>query len=479
MEVNPLRSKATLVLFAIILVLLQITSSSTSSKASDIDYFAATMTGVSLSAEEGELQILIYRDSTSAISSTSVNELIDTINATMGSVTFLNNPTGKTSALNDQLIDQNSQEPLFDAVILFGTSDNITTSGAKENLQKTLARGGGIIVAGSSESSEISENLNDLLTGYGIEMSALEATSANSLVPDPYILVRDFAPAHLPFMENVTQVIYHGSNLTLDTTQDETEDGVEILFSYPLCYSDEESLEATRKTLGTVTELTGGGRLVTLGSSFMFNDTFIRTADEESSQEIMLQGHTSSKNISHFDNWLLIKNLMEWISGLTGSMKFSAPDIGGYSMKTELGHSFHTITMGEQVWGTINLTSWENESLPQASVTVYIRILKTFLRSSVMLEVNPQQYTGSLSTKDIDLDRGWVTIGFEARTPGYGRVFYENDAISRMWIEQSPADPNLPSWGTWIVLAAGAIIFFFSAAGIWKLIQEIEKEETA
>jgi hypothetical protein len=48
-----------------------------------------------------------------------------------------------------------------------------------------------------------------------------------------------------------------------------------------------------------------------------------------------------------------------------------------------------------------------------------------------------------------------------------------------MWIEQSPADPKWPSWGTWIVLAAGAIIFFFSAAGIWKLIQEIEKEETA
>lgn len=470
-------------LFAIILVLLQITSSSTSSQASDIDYFTARRTGISPLAEEGELQILIYRDSESAISATSVNDLVELINTTMGSATFLNNPSGKTSALNDQLIDQNSQEPLFDAVILFGTSDNITTSGAKENLQKTLARGGGIIIAGSSGSSEvgeeINENLNDFLTGYGIEMSTLEATSANSLVPDPYILVRDFAPAHLPFLENVTQIIYHGSNLTLDTTQDETEDGAEILFSYPLCFSDDESLEATRKTLGTVTELTGGGRLVTLGSSFMFNDTFIRTADEETSQEILLQGYTSSKNISHFDNWLLIKNLIEWISGLTGNMKFSSADIGGYSLETEFGHSFHTIAMGEEVWGTINLTSWENESLPQASVTVYIRILETFLRSSVMLEVNPQQYTGSLSTKDIDLDRGWVTIGFEAKTPGYGRIFYENDAIGRMWIEPAPADPKLPSLGTWIILAAGAMIFFFSAAGIWKLIQELEKEETA
>lgn len=479
MEVNPLRSKDTLVLFAIILALLQITSSSVSSKASDIDYFAATMTSASLSAEQGELQILIYRDSGSAISSTSVNELVNTINATMGSATFLNNPSGKTSALNEQLIDQNSQEPLFDAVILFGTSDNITTSGAKENLQKTLARGGGIIVAGSSGSSEISENLNDFLTGYGIEMSSQEASSANSVVPDPYILVRDFAPAYLPFMENVTQVIYHGSNLTLDTAQDETEDGLGILFSYPLCYSDEESLEATRKTLGTVTELKGGGRLVTLGSSFMFNDTFIRTADEETSQEILLQGHTSSKNISHFDNWLLVKNLIEWISGITGSMKFSSPDIGGYSIKTAQGHNFHTITMGEQVWGTINLTSWKNESLPQVSITVYIRILETFLRSAAMLEINPQQYTGSLSTKDIDLDRGWVTIGFEARAPGHGRIFYENDAISRFWIEATPADPNLPSLSIWIVLAAGAIIFFLSAAGIWKLIQEMEKEGTA
>jgi hypothetical protein len=48
-----------------------------------------------------------------------------------------------------------------------------------------------------------------------------------------------------------------------------------------------------------------------------------------------------------------------------------------------------------------------------------------------------------------------------------------------MWIEASPADPKWPSPGTWIILAAGAMIFFFSAVGIWKFIRELEKEETA
>lgn len=471
-----LRSRETFMALAILIVLLQITSAFASQSTSQMGSSAASTTSIALAAEEADLRVLVYRDVGSAIQSSSMNDLVDRLNATVGSVTLLDGPSEKTAALNQVILDQNTQELLVDAVVFFGSADNISASGAKETFQKFLGRGGGMIVAGTSGQSDISLNLNSFLSGYGIEIGIEDAKSDASNVPDPYILVRDFTPSYLPFMENVTQIIYHGANITLNPAQEKTEDDFEILFSYPLCYSDGEVLAQTRETLGTVTELALGGRLVTLGSSFMFNDTFIRTAEEENSQDITLQGYTDNESLAQFDNWLLVKNLISWISGITGKMKFSTPAIGGYRIESAQDHTYHTVTKGQQIiWGSINLTSWENESLSHARVELYIRVLDTLLRSSVMSWTNSQQYNASLSTKDIDLERGWVTVGFEARAPGYGRAFFENDEIGRMWVKGIPNDPKLPALSIWIIFAAGSLIFFSSAAIIWQILQEMEK----
>ncbi|MFQ5979920.1 MAG: hypothetical protein ACE5OZ_17455 [Candidatus Heimdallarchaeota archaeon] len=461
---------------AILMVLLQITSGIASRNASQMGISATSSTSMALATEEADLRVLVYRDAGSAIQSSSINDLVDTLNATFGSVTLLDGPSGQTAALNQAIVDQNTQALLVDAVIFFGSADNISASGAKETFQKFLARGGGMIVAGTSGESDISINLNSFLNGYGIEIGVEDAASSASNVPDPYILARDFAPSYLPFMENVTQIIYHGANVTLDPAQDETEDDLEILFSYPLCYSDGEALAQTRETLGTVTELALGGRLVTLGSSFMFNDTFIRTVEEEKSQDVTLQGYTDNGSLAQFDNWLFVKNLVSWISGITGNLKFSTPAIGGYRIESAQDHTYHTVTKGKQIiWGSINLTSWENESISHARVELYIRLLDTVLRSSVMSLSNSQQYNATISTEDIDLERGWVNVGFEGSAPGYGRAFFEHDDISRMWVKSVPHDPEWPALSVWIIFAAGSLIFFSSAAIIWKILQEMEE----
>ncbi|MFX0113816.1 MAG: hypothetical protein ACFFB3_04655 [Candidatus Hodarchaeota archaeon] len=471
-----MRSRETFVALAIIMAILQITNSIASPNSVIMSDFSTMTTTAPLILEEEDLRLLIYRDSDSAVLSSSISELIGNLNATFETVTFLDNPSGKTAALSEQLLDPTSQTRLFDAVILLGTSDDISDSDASEALQKFLARGGGVIVAGTAGESAISENMNTFLTNYGIEMGTEDAGIDNLLLPAPYILVRDFAPSYLPFIENVSQIVYHGANVTLDTDRDETEDGLEILFSYPLFYSDNVALATTRETLGTVTELGGGGRLVTLGSSHMFNNTFIKTPDEEASQEILLQGYTENASIDYFDNWIFLRNLITWVSGVSGNMKLSSPYIEGYHIERAQDHVYYKLTMGESIWGTVNLTTWENESLSHARVTIYLRLLETFIRSSAMSEIHPQQYNGTVSSEDIDLERAWLNIGFEARAPGYGRIYLERDEISRVWAIEGRKNPQLPALGMWAVFAVGSLVFFFTVGGIWKLLQEMEKQ---
>lgn len=432
------------------------------------------------SAEYGELNLLIYLDSTSTVTEDSISDFIGLCNTTMGSITVLNNPTGQTSALNAQLLEDLTDLPAFDAVIIFGTSHNITQSGAKTTIERTLARGGGIILAGTSGETEINTNLNTLLVDYGLELGLEETTSNSTLVPEPYNLVRNFAPRYLPFVENVSQIIYHGVNVTInDTLQHaEDEDQTEILYSYPLLYSGEETLIEPRELLGTVTEFSGRGRLITIGSSYFFNDTVIRTLEEETSEEVLLQGYLDQNvSISVCDNWLLTKNLINWVAGVSGTLKFSDPVIGGYYVEKQQDHVFHAIDHGDSIWGAVNLTTADNSTVSHAEVTLFLRMLETPLVSTIMEEVNVQQFNGSFGTKTIDEERGWATIGFKAQAIGYGRIILEDDEISRVWVKPKPFDPNLPTLGMWLVFGAGSTIFLITVAFIWKSFQEMEEKQ--
>ncbi|MFX0094058.1 MAG: hypothetical protein ACFFBD_20135 [Candidatus Hodarchaeota archaeon] len=337
-------------------------------------------------------------------------------------------------------------------------------------------RGGSLLVTGD-EDNNVKESLDPILEPFGISFGNVTVTSENnSPLPDPYVLAKDFSTPRIPVLDNVTQLVYHGVNLTLNETFEYQWNETLIPHlkeRYPLIFAAGDTSEGYDLTvLSAVVELNKGrSRILAVGSSNMWNNSFIQNKTERD-QGAQINIPSTSINLTFVDNTLFAENAFKWVCRSTGHFKLfndsiEAPVIEEPQQFATQNGTYQTLEVGEIISGSVMLRDWHNQSLSSTNLTFSLERTGRILRSAQMVEDENGTFSGYLNTTGIS--KGWIDATFVANRRGYIETWYEAEE-GRIWLipeakVQVPINPAMLA-----LLGAAVVIFAISLVFILKLL---------
>ncbi|NHJ33782.1 MAG: hypothetical protein FK732_13060, partial [Asgard group archaeon] len=347
------------------------------------------------------------------------------------------NDTFQISTLTTQLraTDLESQ----DVLVIFGPSEKYSdTTTEIPIIHEFLEKGGSLLIAADSD-NDVKVASDEIMEPYGITFGNDTATG-NTILPEPYVFVKDFSSPRIPALDNVTQLVYHGTNLTLN---EEFAYKNNTLFKerYPLMFADSDTWEGYDSTiLAAAVELNRGrSRILVTGSIDMWNNTFIQNSTEiDRGDLINIPG--TSLNVSFIDNTLFAENAFKWLGGTIGHFKFSndsiqAPTVEVEKQFAEQSGTYQTLEIGKIVSGSVVVRDWSNVPLDSANITFSLERTGNILRKGQMTENQTGYYNGYVNTTGID--SGWIDATFTASRRGFVENWFEAET-GRIWLEPEP-----------------------------------------
>ncbi len=335
-----------------------------------------------------------------------------------------------------------------------------------EALLQYVRGGGGLLIAGSADS--IFTNVNELIQPFGIHFDNAIAMCINStdlsdpigenntlpsffvseFIDHPILLEDQYVPLT---DETVSTINYVGSMLKLNETWiEESLDTFdlqiagEIVDSYILASGNEtifaddngNGVVDENETIGSdnaliaLTETKNNGRIATIGSANIFNDTQV--------------GRNS-------ENGLFYQRTIQWLTKMYAVIQNSNFDLSNYST-----------SIGDIVNSNVTFVAQNNTILEGINVT--IRILRN---SNIELEVNMEttdnaNYSGIIDTNDIK--KGTVYINIVGHKRGYGY-----NTTTDLYLEVFPPGavpldvpiPYIITFALTIIVGLVALTFFF------------------
>ncbi|MFX0067329.1 MAG: hypothetical protein ACFFC7_34850 [Candidatus Hermodarchaeota archaeon] len=399
------------------------------------------------------------------IEESQISDLIDTLNDTF-----------QINILTTQLraTDLDSQ----DVLVIFGPSEEYNNITEVPIIYEFLEKGGSLLIAADSD-DDVQGALNPIMKPYGITFGNDTATG-NTYLPEPYVFVKDFSSPRIPALDNITQLVYHGTNLTLN--EEFTYKNNKLLKErYPLMFADSDTWEGYDSTiLAAAVELNRGrSRILVTGSIDMWNNTFIQNSAEiELGDLINIPG--TSLNVSFIDNTLFAENAFKWLGGTIGHFKFlnesiQAPTVEVKEQFAEQSGTYQTLEIGKIISGSVVLRDWSNRPLDSANVTFSLERTGNILRKGQMTEDQNGYYTGYINTTGIA--SGWIDATFTANRRGFVESWFEAET-GRIWLEREPKRQIPINSAMLTLLGAAVAVFILSMVLVLKLLPGKLQEET-
>lgn len=307
-----------------------------------------------------------------------------------------------------------------------------------EDIEKFIKNGNSMLVA-TGYMNQTTEYSNDILSAFGLFFNLSssiipEQVMSNKDLVIPYSnIARDFTTPITPISENISQIIYpNGLGISFNESKLETYNSPAITYFNPVLLMNSSAKISENNNLASTLEFENGGRILTIGSVDMFNNSYIEPLENTSSIFI--------------DNTDFIMNSIRWLGRNTGIMHF-------YEAWSD--HDAQIIELGEVIHGGVTLLNSQNESLKQTQIFIILERTGGYLSSRIMSvdPTNSSKFFGSINTEG--LDSGWSDVIFKANRIGYLPIEIR---AGRVYLERafpSPIPPNFALWG--MMLAAIAI----------------------
>ncbi len=316
-------------------------------------------------------------------------------------------------------------------------------------LAKDFIKRGKSLLVGTGFRNQTQDPINNLIAQFGLHFNL-----SSSLIPEAIRnqenqtieysdIARNFTTPIIPITENISQLLLPNSlGISFNDTKLETYQSPSIVYYHPILLKNLDDDPSENNTYTSTLEFENGARIFAIGSSDMFNNTYIEPL--ENTTTLFL------------DNTEFIINAIKWLGRNTGIIKF-------YDSWVDLDNL--SIQKDSVIHGNVTLLTSQNKTLIQGQLTIALERDDNILKSKIM-RVNPNnasKYFGSIDVENIK--PGWCDVLFVAKHIGYlplelraGRVFIEPPY-------PSPILPNLSLWGLFIAV----VILFVATAFLVRM----------
>jgi hypothetical protein len=368
------------------------------------------------------------------LSSTELTNLSSILNSEFGSVIPYNT--------------EFTQDNLASLDVLVIIAPTVALTNAELNLMEEFLKQGKSLLVASSYRNQTTDSANEILQPFGLSFNL-----TSSLIPDLvqqgdqpnsyYYLARNFTTPTTPISANITQLILPSAlGISFNETKLETYTSPAILFHKPLLLKNLDDPPSKDNTLAATLEFENGGRILAIGSTNMFNNSFIKPLADATS--------------FLFDNTAFVVNAIKWLGRSTGIMNFYGPWVDIDELTVDIGRVIH---------GNVTLVDAHNHSLSQIQISINLERNGAILESRAM-RVDPNnssKYSGWISTER--LSYGFCDIVFIANRVGYLPV--ELNA-GRLYLNPQFPSPLFPELAMWGLFIATVILFVSTALLIWR-----------
>ncbi|MFX1514995.1 MAG: hypothetical protein ACFFC6_01710 [Promethearchaeota archaeon] len=397
------------------------------------DFRVTTVQGAVKPTSESEIVIGIDLSHDNDINSSEIANLTSILEATFSSkqIVFLN--------------EKFTSEDLADIDVLTILAPN-TAFGLDPNeieIVEEFIKKGKSILAATGFRNQTREPLNDLLNIYGLSFNYTKSIISEKAI------TRNFTTPKIPLTENISQLLCpNGLGISFNESKLESYLSPAIVHYNPVLLVNSDEIPSEKNTLISSLEFENGARILAIGSSDMFNNSYIEPL-----------ANTSSVFL---DNTGFFINAVKWLGKNTGIMSF-------YESWVNL--DAQSIKIGDIIHGNVTLVNSLNQSLPQVQLMITLERTGSILSSRGM-QISPNnssRYFGWVSTED--LSYGYCDIIFVASHVGYLPI---EVTAGRIYIEPPFPSPQLPNPAMVSLFLASVILFVSSVLFVYL---NLEKKE--
>ncbi|MFX0051066.1 MAG: hypothetical protein ACFFAJ_14815 [Candidatus Hodarchaeota archaeon] len=378
---------------------------------------------------ESEIVIGIDLQHNNNLSSSELANLTSILNTTFSSqgVVFLKDSFSPDTLSNiDVLIVLAPDDPYLDT--------------ETEAVEEFLKKGNSLLIA-SGFRNQTEDSSNNLLNPFGLSFNL-----SSSVIPEIartqghqyHEEARNFTDPQIPVTENISQLFFpNGIGISFNESKLESYKSPMILLYNPILLKNLDELPSGNNTLAATLEFENGGRILSIGSADMFNNSFIEPL--------------SNTTKFYMDNTKFILNAIKWLGRNTGIMNFYEPWVN-LEDHASLKHKI--------IKGNVTLVDSENQSIIPKQIVIALERDGVILNSRAMgIDLsNTSKYFGSISTEG--LKSGWIDVMFIATRTGY---FPIDLRVTNFYLDPPfpyPVLPNLAILGLYIA----ALMLFVSTA---------------
>jgi hypothetical protein len=321
--------------------------------------------------------------------------------------------------------DELTSTELSDLDVLIILAPTSSYSDSEVDVVETFVKNGKSLFIAVGYRNQTTETSNDLLEPFGIKFEVNQSFQAT-------LAARNFTTPIMPATENISQLLYiNGLGISFNETKLQTYQAPNIDYYSPILLNNSDKPSLANNTLASTIEFENGARILAIGSSDMFNNSYVEPIN--------------NTDLGFLDNTKFALNALKWLGRNTGIMNFYDPWVNLDDVRTSIGAT---------VYGNVTLVDSQNRTISQAQINIALerdgKILNS--RSMQVDSTNSSNYFGWVSTED--LMYGWTDIIFEAQRRGYLSVEL---SAGRIYLEPqfpTPIPPDLAIWGLLLTVAA-------------------------
>jgi hypothetical protein len=379
--------------------------------------------------EESEIIIGIDLQHNNNLTSSELTNLTSILNSTFDSqgVVFLKDTFSPDTLSN------------IDVLIILAPNDPYLDT-ETEAVEDFLKKGKSLLIA-SGFRNQTEDTSNDLLDPFGLRFNL-----SSSAIPDIartqghqyYEEARNFTDPQIPVTENISQLLFPNViGISFNESKLESYKSPMILLYNPILLKNSDELPSYNNTLAATLEFENGGRILSIGSADMFNNSFIEPL--------------SNTTKFYMDNTKFILNAIKWLGKNTGIMNFFEPWVN-LEDHPNLKHKI--------IKGNVTLVDSENQSIVPKQIVIALERDGAILNSRTMgIDLsNSSRYFGSINTEG--LTSGWIDIMFIATRTGYLPIDLR---VTNFYLDPPFPNPVLPNL-TVLGLYIAALVLFISTA---------------
>lgn len=329
-------------------------------------------------------------------------------------------------------------------VLMLMSPTSVYTEDEIEVVKEYISLGNSLLLANDNLNQSLP--INEISSQFGLTFdldAKIMSNSGNSESFEYNYLAKNFTSPSIPLTEEMTQVmIPNGIGVSFDEDFILPNSTISPKISYfsPVLIKNVIQDPYSNNTIINSIEFENAARIVAIGSSSLFNNTYIEPLDEN-----------ENTSYDYIDNTNFALNSLKWLGHNTGVMQFYDEWIDRDILAIEIG----TI-----ISGNVTLVDSENQSIPQTTVMITLERGGAYLASQPMAiePQNPQNYFGWISTEG--LDHGYIDLLFTAERIGYSPIEVR---AGRFFLPLDIEGSRLPDISMIGLLVATLMIFFSTA----------------